>query len=233
AFEKTPEALEDELRRYLRSGRFTYRRSAVPAGASAQRFATRPMETSEALARLGELLAIQGVARSQSADAHLRAALKLNPDEVRGHVGLALVQLHAGAWGDPNLMAHHGGEARRLSPADSSIAFLEALGRARRGDPPASLRGEAAALVDHSPRFLAGWQLLAWAWAGERERLDDAIEIFEQARRLIPGEPSYALHLHRLYRLAGRSVAAERLEAGVFAPRGLRAVEDPAPPPLP
>jgi len=96
AFNMSMEEMEGKLRKYVRSSRFTFRRSELPPAAEDVELTFRPISESEALARLGELLAPQGFFRFKSADAHLRAALELDPGQVRGHVGLGLRQLYGG-----------------------------------------------------------------------------------------------------------------------------------------
>lgn len=233
AFGTSPEELERQLRRYVRSRSFTYRRADLPTANLSERIPIRTMTEPEALARLGELLAVQGIFRFKEGDAYLRTALEKDGDLVDGHVGLGLLQLHAGNWGDADKMFGHFQAARRLAPEDRRISFLMAQARARRGDPPAELRAELTRMVNANQRFLDAWRLLAWSWSGETENLEEAIRVFEGIHRRLPDETIYAEHLHRLYRDAERLQDAVRLIEAHFRPRGLEPAAEPSSPPRP
>ncbi|MEM1181331.1 MAG: DUF1570 domain-containing protein [Acidobacteriota bacterium] len=227
AFGRSPTALEEELRAYVRSRRFTYRRSDLPPSVVDLKIAAQPLSEAEALARLGELLAVQGVFRYKSANAHFRRALELNPSEIRAHVGLGLAEMAAGSWGDAEAAVGHFKEAKRLSPTDLPSIFLHASARARRGDPRPPLRAEAAALVEIHPKHRGAMQLLAWTWAEEAQKVDEAVAVFERAHRLMPENRVYADHLHRLYTAVGKTDAAAGLVASYFGPWGLEPSESP------
>lgn len=218
AFGVSPKEMERQLRKYVRSPQFSYRRAKLSIDDLRKSFAFRDMSTSEALARLGEMLAVQG-SRRQEATAHLQAALGNNPDEIRAHIGLGLIETEPP--GDASAAAPHFSAARRLAPEDRWVIFLEAQARSLRGDPPKDLRQDFVRVVNAHPHFLDAWRLLAWSWGGETENLKEATKVFEAAHRMMPEEKSYAENLLYYYDRSERKEDAEQLMQSFFRPRGL------------
>lgn len=218
AFAESPEEMQRRLRKYIRSSYFSYRRSELAVDDLRQRFTFRDMASSEAMARLGELLAAQANRRSE-AEEHLQAALAENDGEIRAHVGLGL--LETSPQGDVNAAIEHFATARSLAPQDRRLIFLHAQARARRGDPPKDLRQDFVKVVNAHPGFADAWQWLAWSWTGETEHLAEAIKVFEGAHRVAPQNVSYAENLLYYYDRSERAEDAEALMQTFFRPRGL------------
>ena len=217
AFGSTPKELFRKLRKYVRSSRFTYRRTDFSIEKQRQAFRFSDIADAQALARLGELLAVQD--REEEARRHLQAALDIDREEARAFVGLGLLERRA--EGDVSAAVDHFTAARRLAPEDRSIIFLQAEARARRGDPGTSLRRDLVKVVNANPRFLDAWRLLAWAWSGEMENIEEATRVFEGAFATMPDNQSYAENLLYYYDRGGRTEAAEKLMDRYFRPRGL------------
>ncbi|MEM8930815.1 MAG: hypothetical protein AAGE94_06560 [Acidobacteriota bacterium] len=232
AFGTTPDALEQELRRYVRSRRLDVRRVAAPTDDLDEQLSMRTMSRAEALARLGEMLAMQAAPRVEEAEAHVRAALAEEPDLAAGHVALGLLRLDAGGTTDDEAVDHFQ-KARALDRADPVIAFLVALGRARRGDAGAAFRDDLLRVVQADPRHVNAWRLLAWAWADGSAPLDGTVQVFEGAHKMMPDEMLYADHLVRLYRAAGRTEDARTLIASFFEPRNIEPLQASEPLPRP
>ena len=217
AFGTTPKELRRELRRYVRSQLFTYRQAELAIDDLREQFTFRDMTQSEALARLGEALATQG--RQQEAREHLQAALTINADEIRAHVGLGLLETRP--EGDLDVAVDRFSAARRLAPTDRWLIFLHAQARALRGDAPKDLRQDFVKVVNANPRFVDAWGLLAWSWIGETENLEEATKVFEGAHVMLPDDQKIAENLLYYYDRTERTDDAERLMESFFRPRGL------------
>lgn len=224
AFERSPEELEKELSKYLKSPRFKYRRVKVPKDDLKDQMVTRSLSRAEVLAHLGELLATQR-GRRADAEEHLQAALDLDPDSVRARVGMALLTSRSekGLTPDYGIPLGHLAVAKQVEPENAMVDLLSLQIRSQRGDAPKYLIPGLIKLINGNPNLIEGWRLLAWALGNSRsaEDLPNQILAFEGALRLMPERTDYAEQLLGYYRQAEQHDKAERLVEIYFRPRGL------------
>ena len=223
AFERSPEELEKELRRYIRSSRFTYRKAPFDREKDGLELQIREVPRPEIQARFGELAALHRD-RPEQARAYLKAALEQNPQEPRAHLGLGLMALLP-AEGAPNLdtALNHFAQARHFAPDDLSITFLMASTQAQRGDPPKLLRNPVTRVVNARPQWKEAWDLLAWTWQGSHpdDDLNQKIAVFTGALNMNPDKEPYARTLLKVLQAAGENEKAQALIERYFNARGL------------
>ena len=180
----------------------------------------RRLSKPEVFVLVGDLLAVQSGRRGE-AEALFRAALDRNPKSPVAWRGLGLSAetaedfLSALASYDRSLA---------LAPEDPMTRALSLRVRLRSGEDPRLVRAGLRRLVGQAPDFPLAWQLLASTFVdpsiSERDA-HQAVPIFERAHELSPENLALAQSLWHLYARLNRGIAARRLEAQYFRPRGI------------
>ncbi|MEM8933483.1 MAG: tetratricopeptide repeat protein, partial [Acidobacteriota bacterium] len=211
---------EAELRAYMRQPTMPYIRIDLPSVDGGDDLRLREVGRAEVLARLGELLAIQD--RGADATLHLRAALDLDGNQPRAHIGLGIV---AERDDDLESAIEHYRRALTVDPSVAGARYLLANAQARRGDDLTTLIEDLHEVVRARPRFAAAWTLLGRAMFASDAEPATKISILTKALALSPDDTHHAERLLRLYLRQGHQAKAEQLMATHFRPRGI----DPGP----
>lgn len=118
--------LETELRDYVRSRSFQYRRMRFPGAFDEEALEIVTMERQDVLYRLGDLLVHHPPVQAEAARAHLRGALKIDPAHAGAYLSLGLLAEHEG---DVDGAGEFFRKATEADPEDAQAWFL--LGRHR------------------------------------------------------------------------------------------------------
>ncbi len=169
---------------------------------------------------VGDLLAVQP-GRQGEAEALFRAALDRAPNNPAAWRGLGLTAETAEDF--PNAVAHYD-RSLALDPEHSITRALSLRARLRSGEDPRLVRAGLRRLVGQAPDLPLAWQLLASTYVdpsiSDRDA-SQAVPIFERAHELSPENLVLAQSLWQLYARLNRGIAARRLEARYFRPRGI------------
>ncbi|MCU0225199.1 MAG: hypothetical protein MUF27_14280 [Acidobacteria bacterium] len=214
AFRGEPAELDAELAAYARSIQKSYAYWRIPVGDLDvdPPGAPRPMPRAETLARLGILLADPET--GSAADAHLDAALALEPELPLALAGKGLVRLAKDdAEGARPLLIR----AAAADPSNAQLQYLAALTvmQAASGEGADSAPAAAIPLLERAvasdPRLADAQALLGLALAVDPARAAEATRALEGALQMSPARSDVALALSALYLNAGRLGEAEGL----------------------
>jgi len=187
--------------------------------------ATLPLERTDVLFRLGDLLAYTGSDDHRKTGKHFEAALRLDPGHAPSIAGKGMLALRSG---DPGVAAAQFREASRLDPSSGLYPYLqaqallrEALGSRRPvplASPPPDPRVVAAArlleqAVQRAPRLVEARVSLGYAHllgAGDAAR---GIEELSAALEMLPGRMDVAYQLYVMQLRSGRRDEAVELAA--------------------
>ena len=210
-------AVEAELRRYLRQGRFTSVELSLKADVSAPiTVATRPLTPVENYFRLGdELLRIH---RPDAAEVYFQQAQKLAPASPLPYEGLGLLAAERGQHdealrdlqealqhGSTSFLAYyvHAREKYRLT-ADAEDRYAPLKNEAS-----AEIRGELQKSIALMPDFGPAHELLGFFETVQGENLALAEQHLKRAIQLEPENPSYLFSLAQV-QLRDRNLDAAR-----------------------
>jgi tetratricopeptide (TPR) repeat protein len=232
SFHKSLDNLQHDCQSYVASGRFNYSQVTFTNKFRVDdTVKVRPMSRGESLARLGELLAHLQEERLPDAEAHLREALRLEPES-----GVALMNMGT-------LLASKG-------QFEAAVSLFERAAASRREDPLLSYR-EARALLHRKEGERAvgehGDEIPEGAASRAREFLNQAIKIrptfaeayielgnladspggdlkggieaLEKARTLMPSRLDVGMNLFFLYLKSDNRAAAQQLFDKVIVPK--------------
>jgi tetratricopeptide (TPR) repeat protein len=243
------DSLQTEVGRYIERDRHLPIRirheaaGTAPPGAHAPDVApdpvaikARPMGEDEVLAALGDLLAHGDAERAADAEKHLRAALRLNPEQARAHAGLGYLQFARGFHQaaipfleravaiEPDAMSCYL-LARSILRVNEPSTGTAPAGTPREEGTPAWLarvRGLLARAIALRPRFAAPYVELGATHIFPDGDVDAGIEILDQARSMLPARMDIARTLVYLLLRKGDFVRARALIDGVLARGGMR-----------
>jgi len=220
AFGGNPTVLEGELRTYLKS--YTFNVTRLPLRAETNlAMEARPLPFSEALYRLGELLASLsqgGDDHRAAAGEHFRAALAAQPNHGPALAGLGFLEELAGHR-QAALALYE--KAAPLAPDDFLVQYRYAALLLKDDEDLESLRKARAALaqaVRLRPDFGEGWAQLGYTYQREDVLPAEAVRALETAHRLLPSRIEIAYNLALAYARSGeRQKAAEMIETMLAA----------------
>ncbi len=202
-------ALERDLEKYIRGGKFYYAPVDSKLGAGERKSTARKLPVEESLALRGELLV--RVNRPEEAKPLIEEALKRNPGSAAAHEAMALLQLRLG---DRDLAWNHFSRAANLNLRSflaqyycAELAFL------RNRDHEAAEKYLRRALAIN-PKFAPAYHLMSVVLMLQAERLAEALGLAMKAADLEPGEFRHWAGVCRI------QIAMERYEeAGRLAQR--------------
>jgi tetratricopeptide (TPR) repeat protein len=140
-------------------------------------------------------LAAEAAGSGAEAEAHFQRALALDPSDGRSARELARFQVRNGRPLEA-LRTYELGLA--ASPADADLHAARASLLLAQGDREAAIESYEAA-IGSSATHVQSRNELAYLLAGDRKRLDRALELAEEARILMPGSPEAAATLGKVY----------------------------------
>jgi len=222
AFGVSSSDLDGELRRYVRSARFTSVAFRLRHSEAVDTSEMRPLARDEVLTHLGWLSI--SLARAKQAQRYFERAVGDNPGNARAHAGLGAADALRGRW--ESAIPHYG-RALEIAPGDPLTQVDVGTyydGRARAtGD--AETRASFAALARR--HYARSWELgdplpEAYAMYGatfllEGEATERALEPLEEANRMLGSSLEIKLLLARLYSKLGRYRQARAQVVAVFS----------------
>ncbi len=219
------EALQKDLQAYVARGRFNYSEITFTDKFRVDdRAKVLPMSRAESLARLGELLQHVQEKRLPEAEAHLREALRLEPDN-----GAALMDMGAllASKGEFDAAISHFERAATRLPDDSLLSYREARALLHRkefersvgegasdGFPPETLARTRELLgkaIKNRPSFAEAYVELGNLADAPGGSLEAGIEALEKARTLMPLRLDVTMSLFFLYLKVGNRATAQAL----------------------
>lgn len=219
SFGMTLDAIEKELRAYIRQGELPSMRivSADDPQAYASFTAIQRVSLSEAEANfyLGDLLLHIG--RSEDAERYFKQAIALDPGLTNAYAKLGQLAVYQKRFADAKKYLQRATTTPQHYLVHYHYAYLlsresmSANGTITEYTPEtaAIIREQLSRTIKLAPEFAPAYYLLAFVNLVTDKNLDEALQMAEKARRLQPGRPDYALLLGEIY--AARSdVAAAR-----------------------
>jgi tetratricopeptide (TPR) repeat protein len=223
AFDTTYDELENELRRYVKGRRFSYSWVSVDDTATPG-ISVSPLEYSDVLYRLGDLLVGAVPERAELAAKHFRAALAIDPNHGPALAGLGRLDELAGR--DSDALARYE-KAAELAPDDLRINYLlgarlsHDLSHVEPREARLAQAERARAALRHAvelqPDFAEAWADLGYTFTWQLEPDAAGIEALRTAHRLLPkrGDVGYNLVLLQVRSgdTAGAEATIERMAA--------------------
>ncbi len=221
------QALENELRVYVRQARFAYTAFKIADLGIDETIKVAPMKREEALNRLGDLLIHLDENRAADAESLFREAQRLAPDSPTAFAGLAYLAQIAGRF-DEAVASYD--KAIKAGPADPVIYFHLGQCLARRAPASSSSIGSGGVSPDlvraedmfgQSIRMRPGFGEAFVEYARiVGERVGDnkaALPLLEAARSLLPSRVDVLENLAVLYARTGNGGRARDLVENVLA----------------
>jgi tetratricopeptide (TPR) repeat protein len=225
--------LQQEVQGYVARGRFNYSEVTFTDKFHVDDTAkTRTMSRSESLARLGELLLHMQDERLSDAEAHLREALKLEPES-----GVALMNMGTLlAWkGEFAAALPLFEKAAATRPEDPLLSYREARALLHRkegeravGEHAGETIPEATFIrarellnrsIKYKPNFAEAYIELGNLASSAGGNLQEGIEALEKARTFLPTRLDVAMNLFFLYMESHNRAAAQALYDKVIVPQ--------------
>jgi tetratricopeptide (TPR) repeat protein len=214
------ERLKRSLDRYRRQGEFFYLPLPPPQADGREAPRVRPMSPAEVAAVLGGIHLHLG--HRAAAASHLEEALELDPGLTDALVDRALL---ADLEGRPGQAWQLLGRAMQLAPDDPLAPYYRAR-LALRGAPVSSLSAQAEADLLRSRELLPGFapatSELAFLYAVQGDRPEQALQLARQAVHSEPGSLRYQFVLAQVLSRSGRVKEAEALGVRILAAAGER-----------
>jgi tetratricopeptide (TPR) repeat protein len=213
------EALERELRTYVRRRLFQYRQVPVGPAAGATAASVRPLPRSDLLAGLGFLLAFLDRSQAPAAAEHFQAALADKPDHGPALAGLGVLEELAGR---PEAAGPFLEKAAAAAPEDFLVQYRHGMNRLALADPESVRRARDAfaRAVALRPAFGDAWARLAYAIGLAGPMAPESLAAFETAHRLLPSRMDVAFNLMLAYVRTGQRRKAEEVIERVIAVHG-------------
>lgn len=208
SFGVSADTLEEELRSYVRRGNLTAQRIATidpQTYASYLAMQRSALSEGEANYYLGDLLQHSG--RSNDAERYLKQAIALDPGFTSSYASLGVLYVHQRRYAEAKKYL----EKATSSPQSSLVHYLHAYvlsrenlsadGRISSYSPEnaALMREQLLRSIKLDPNYAPAPYLLALVDLVRNERLDEAVEMAQKARRLAPSKTAYALLLAQIY----------------------------------
>lgn len=219
SFGMTLDAIEKELRAYIRQGELPSLRiaSADDPQAYASFTAIQRVSLSEAEANfyLGDLLLHIG--RGEDAERYFKQAIALDPGLTNAYAKLGQLAVYQRRFADAKkylqratttpqhyLVHYHYAWLLSREPVSPNGTISEYS-----PETAAAIREQLSRTIKLAPEYAPAYYLLAFVNLITNKNLDEALQLAEKARRLQPGRPDYALLLGEIY-AARADVAAAR-----------------------
>lgn len=199
-------ALERDLEKYIRGGKFYYAPVDARFRSGEGRSKARKLPTEESLALRGELLV--RIRRSDEAKPLIEEALKRNPRSAAAHEAMALLQL---SLGDRESAWKHFSRAADLDPRSFLVQYYCAeLTLLRDKDQKAAEKYLRKVLAIH-PKFAPAYHRMSGVLMLQEGRLGEALDMAMKAADLEPGEFRHWVSVCRIQIAMGRYDEAGRL----------------------
>jgi tetratricopeptide (TPR) repeat protein len=215
------QTLEQELRAYVRRGDFSPQRVASVDNPEAYASYTAMQRVSlsegEANYYLGDLLLHTG--RESDAERYFKQAITLDPGFVPAYASLGLLSVRQRRYEEAKKYF----QKAVVSPQSYMVHYLYAYVLSREGASPtgriseysrenaAVMRDQLQRSIKLTPDYAPAYYLLALVDLVTDERLDEAFEMAQKARQLVPSKTTYALLLARIHILRSETEAARAL----------------------
>jgi FimV-like protein len=209
SFGVTLATLEQELRAYVRRGDFSAQRIASVDNPEAYAAYTAIQRSSlsegEANYYLGDLLLHIG--RNSDAERYFKQAIALDPGFVPAHASLGLLYVQQRRYAEAKKHL----EKATTSPQSYMTHYLYAFVLSREGLSPtgrineysrenaAVMREQLLRSIKLAPDYAPSHYLLALVNLVTDERLDEALEMAQRARKLAPSRTGYSMLLAQIY----------------------------------
>ena len=216
AFGMSLEALEGELKDYVRRGEFASERVAVGRGPDAHVSAQRAaLSEAEAYSYLGDLLL--HINRPGEAEKYFQRSLSLDPKLAAAHAALGLLLARQGSFEEAKKHL----KIATVTPQSYLVHYYYAYVLSQEGagaggaparyspESAAVMRSELGKVIKLAPQFANAYYLLAFVNLVTGERLDEAVDLAKRAQHLSPGRPHYSLLLAQIH-LGRRDVESAR-----------------------
>ncbi len=213
-------AVENELKAYVRRGEFSALRiaSADPqAYASYTAMQRSSLSDAEANYYLGDLLF--HIDRDADAERYFKQAIAQDPSFLPPYASLGLLNVYRHQYADAKKYLE-----RAVTKSSSHVIhYLYAYVLSREGVSPnghisdysrknsALMREHLLTSIKLSPEYAAAYYLLALVDLVTNERLDEALQMAQKARQLVPSKPSYALLLAQVHLRRSESSEAQAI----------------------
>lgn len=227
----TVSQLESELTEYVRSRSFRYRRTKFPEAYDVEALEIVPMARQDVLYRLGDLLAHHPPVQAAEARAHLREALKVDPEHAGAYMTLGQLAIQEG---QEERAGEYYARATETDPSNARAWFL--LGQHRfeaftgpdgayawSGEPAPQEVLDARAvlrksldLAPDSPETLAAY---GRTFLYGSEDLAGGLAALTRAAELLPARPDIAFDLVILTLADGNLDVARKLVEHTLRPR--------------
>jgi tetratricopeptide (TPR) repeat protein len=214
AFGMSLEALEGELKEYVRRGEFASERVAVGRGPDSHVSAqSAALSEAEAYSYLGDLLL--HINRPGDAEKYFQRSLSLDPKLAAAHAALGLLLVRQGSFEEAKKHLR----LATVTPQSYLVHYYYAyvLSQEGAGSGPARYSPESAAVMRNelgkviklAPQFANAYYLLAFVNLVTGEQLDEAVDLAKRAQQLDRGRPHYPLLLAQIH-LGRRDVESAR-----------------------
>lgn len=220
SFGITVAALEDELRSYVGRGNLTAQRIATidpQSYGSYTAMQRSALSEGEANYYLGDLLLHAN--RATDAERYLKQAVALDPGFTPASASLGVLYVYQRRYAEAQKYL----EKATTSPQSAVVHYLYAYVLAREGlsadgrilgyspENAAIMREQLLRSMKLDPNYAPAPHLLAVVDLVRNERLDEAVEMVQRARKLAPSRTSYALLLARIYLQRSELEAARQI----------------------
>lgn len=200
--------LEDELRSYVGRGKLTAQRVATidpQTYGSYTAMQRSALSEGEANYYLGDLLLHTG--RGTDAERYLKQAIDLDPGFTPSYASLGVLYVYQRRYAEAKKYL----QKATSSPQSAQVHYLHAYVLSRENmsangrissysaENAAIMREQLLRSIKLDPNYAPAPHLLAFVDLIRNERLDEAVEMAQKARRLAPSKTSYALLLAQIY----------------------------------
>jgi tetratricopeptide (TPR) repeat protein len=182
--------LQKELEDYARAGRYTYfQKSTAAAPLDEGSFAVTPLTVAQAEAIRADFLVRVG--RMEDARALLDAALKADPNNVKAHEAMGMIEYRAGHHDEARKWYD---EAVALDPQSYLAQYYAGSLAVMSGSTTEVAENSLRAAIKLNPRFAPAYDSLANLLARRNDKLDEAHMLELQAVTLDPTNLHYRLN---------------------------------------
>lgn len=220
SFGVTVETLEDELRSYVGRGNLAAQRIAsldpqtYGSYTAMQRSA---LSEGEANYYLGDLLLHTG--RGADAERYLKQAIDLDPGFTPSYASLGMIYVYQRRYAEAKKYL----QKATTSPQSAQVHYLHAYVLSRENmsadgrissytaENAAMMREQLLRSIKLDPNYAPAPHLLAFVDLIRNERLDEAVEMAQKARRLEPSKTGYSLLLAQIYLQRSDKEAARQI----------------------
>lgn len=223
AFKTDYATMESELKKYVAQKVFAVASVDLKNELSADfAMTSAPVTDAEAAAYLGDLLF--HLNRLPEAEAHLKNALKLDPDSGAALSALGLIKLRQENFAaaeeylekavesdSENYLTHYNYAFVLSNKGMSEFGFVSEYSR----DIADKMRRSLLRAIELNPRFAESYSLYAFVGMVRNEEIDEAIAYIDKALKIAPGNQWYQLRLAELYLRKEEFSNARRIVARV------------------